>query len=371
MALKLGELLLKEKIITPEQLDEALKNQVVYGIRLGSSLVEMGYVDQEALCQLLSTKLCVPCVGKKELGSVSRELIRNFPRHLVETHHVIPIKLEGNRLSLAMTDPTDFRAIEEVGFVTGHIVQPFIAPDVQISTALAKYYRIISGQTRYQMVAEQRRKSGASEPPKPATITMPTLTKTGELLNVTIPAEFEGFANLPDDAFPTQADDMGRYTVDRLSMDFAAASSRDDVANVFINYLGREFAGGALFIVRGNSAVGWRAVKSGERVAGFSELSLLLSKPSVLRDVVESLDFSMGTLVNTFENRVILKSMNLASGTSLLVLPVVMLKKVVAVVLVTADMDALGRRLAELQKLVRKASLAFEMLIIKNKILMT
>ena len=79
----------------------------------------------------------------------------------------------------------------------------------------------------------------------------------------------------------------------------------------------------------------------------------------------------MVILANTHENRQILKRLGISPEKSLLVLPVIMLNKVVAVVLVTADMDDLGRRLAELQRLVRKASLAFEMLIIKNKILMT
>ena len=374
MALKLGELLLKEKMVTPGQLEEALKCHVVYGIRLGSSLVEMGYVDEDALAQLLSRKLGVPCVGRKELAAVPKDLIRDFPRSLVEAHHVVPLKLEGNRLSLAMTDPTDYKAIEEIGFITGHVVRPYIAPDFQISWALATYYRLSSGQMRYQLVADQHRKNGASEPAKPATITMPAFTETGELLNVTIPAEFEGFAHLhgdePDDPCrPT--DGVSRYTVDRLSIDFAAARTRDDVANVFINYLGQEFASGAMFIVRGNSAIGWRGVSGGERVTGFADLSLLLSKPSVLRDVIESRTFSMGTLVGTPENQQILKVLNIRPETSLLVLPVVMMNKVVAVVLVTADMEALGHRLNELQMLVRKASLAFEMLIIKNKILMT
>ncbi len=374
MALKLGELLLNEKMVTPGQLEEALKNQVIYGIRLGSSLVEMGYVDENALAQLLSKKLGVPCVSHKELAGVPKDLIYAFPRDLVETHHVVPIKLEGNRLSLAMTDPTDFKAIEEIGFATGHVVLPYIAPDVQISWALDYYYQLSSGQVRYQMVAEQRRRTVATETVKSATITMPAFTETGELLNVTIPAEFEGFANLPgdgqDDLF-LSPETLGKYTVDRLSLDFAAARTRDDVANVFINYLGQEFTAGALFIVRGNSAVGWRGVSNGERVTGFADLNLLLSKPSVLRDVVESRSFSMGTLISTHENREILKILNLRPETSLLVLPVVMLSKVVAVVLVTADMESLGRRLAELQKLVRKASLAFEMLILKNKILIT
>ncbi len=374
MALKLGELLLKEKMVTPGQLEEALKNQVVYGIRLGSSLVEMGYVDEDDLARLLSSKLGVPCVGRKELAAVSKGLIRDFPRRLVETHHVVPLKLEGNRLSLAMSDPTDFKAIEEIGFVTGYVVQPFIAPDVEISWALAKHYRLVSAQIRYQMVAEQSRKTGASQPDKPATITMPGFSETGELLNVTIPLEFEGFAHLPGDDLEDMyqpPEEGGRYTVDRLSLDFAAARSRDDVANVFINYLGQEFSTGALFIVRNNRAVGWRGVSAGERVAGFADLNILLSKPSVVRDVVESRNLSMGSLIHTPENRQILKVLNIRPETSLLVLPLVMLNKVVAVVLVTADMDALGRRLVDLQKLVRKASLAFEMLIIKNKILMT
>jgi hypothetical protein len=273
-----------------------------------------------------------------------------------------------------MTDPTDFQAIEEIGFVTGFIVQPFIAADVHISRALAKHYQISLGQVRYQQVADQRRKGGNEDAEKPATITMPTFTETGELLNVTIPAEFAGFASLhgdePDDMYML-SENVSKYTVDRVSLDFAGARTREDVANVFIKYLGQEFTAAALFIVRGNAAIGWRGISNGERIAGFSDLNLLLSKPSVIRDVVESRNLSMGSLVHTHENRQILKILYIRPETSLLVLPVVMINKVVAVVAVTADMDSLGHRLAELQKLVRKASLAFEMLIIKNKILMT
>ena len=374
MTLKLGELLLKEKMITLEQLDEALKSQVFYGIKLGSSLIEMGYVNELALAKLLSEKLGVPCVGRKELTSIPQELIQKFPRQIIERFHVMPFKLEGKRLCVAMSDPTDFKAIEEIGFATGQRVQTFIAADVHISRAHAKYFNISSGEFRYQQVADQRRKNDEAEVVQKATVTIPTFTETGELLNVTIPAEFEGFATLPGDD-PAWYDDSltgeVKYTVDRLSLDFAAARSRDDVANVFIKYLGQEFTTGALFIVRGTSAVGWRATTAGERISGFTDFSLLLSKPSVVRDVVDSRSFAMGQLISTPENRSIIKVLTVTSETSLLVLPIIMLHKVVAVVMVSADMDALGHRLADLQKLVRKASLAFEMLIIQNKILMT
>jgi hypothetical protein len=374
MALKLGELLLKEKMITPDQLDEGLKNQMIYGIRLGSSLIEMGYVDEHALANLLSKKLGVLCVDSKELASIPKEVIQKFPRDLVEKFHVVPFKLEGNRLSLAMSDPTDFTAIEEIGFITGYVVQPFIAPDVYISRALSSYYRVSLREVCYQQVADLWKKKRVSKPAEPVTISIPTFSETGELLNVTIPAEFEGFANMLDDEPEDMyllSENVDKYTVDRLSLDFAAARSRDDVANVFINYLGQEFTTGALFIVRGNAAVGWRGVSGNEKIAGFGDVSVLLSKPSVLRDIIETRNYSMGALINTPENGQILKALHIRPETPLLVLPVIMLNKVVAAVLVSADMDSLGRRLVELQKLIRKASLAFEMLIIKNKILMT
>lgn len=371
MALRLGELLLQERMITPEQLEEGLKNQVVYGIRLGSSLVEMGCVDADALAQLLSRKLAVPFVSKQELTAIPKELISAFPRALVERFRVVPFRQEGNRLGLAMVDPTDLKAIEEISFITGHIVQPFIAPDVHISRALAKYYHISSAEMRYQMVADKHRIQELHANAEPATITISGYAESGELLQMTIPAEFEGFASLPELDEACAAGDVNRYTVDRLSLDFAAARSRDDVANVFITYLGQEFTTGALFIIRSNAAFGWCAVSHNERIEKFTNLMIMLSKPSVLRDVLESRTFAMGTLISTPENRQLLSILKVRADTPLLVVPVIMLNKVVAVMAVSAEMDSLSRRLNELQKLVRKASLAFEMLIIRNKILVT
>lgn len=384
MALKLGDLLLNEKIITPEQLEEALKIQVIFGNRLGSILVQMGYVDAEALAKLLSRKLDVPCVTKRELVAVLPDLIDSFPLNLVERYRVVPFRLQGNRLSVAMTDPTDLKALEEISFVTGYIVQPFIAPDVYISRALAKYYRFNTGDIRYKILAEKHRpidrpvqqpieqKQELKLTQEPAaTITMPGYNEAGELLQMTIPAEFEGFGALPDFGETTAFDSRSRYTVDSLSLDFADARSRDDVANVFITYLGQEFVTGALLIVRGNVATGWCAISNGEQIASFKDVSVLLSKPSILREVLDTKTFVMGSLVATAENRQLLAILKVSPDKPLLAIPLIMLNKVVAVVIVSAEMDSLSRRLNELQKLVRKASLAFEMLIIRNKILVT
>ena len=377
MAIKLGELLLNEKLITPEQLDEALKSQMIFGIKLGSSLIELGFITDEQLCRFLSRKLGVPAVSPRAMSSVSPEVLALVPAELAQKYRVVPIRADGKKLALAMEDPTDFKAIDEVAFVTGYVVLPHIVPDIRITSALSKYYQI-RGDFRYLKLegelANKRRNSPVVEAVKKAEkIEIEMMSDSGELLNVEIPLEFEGFANLPanNDGYETAMDGVERYSVDRLSIEFASAHNRDKIASVFIKYLGQEFRVGALFIIRNNMAVGWRGVAGGKRLEELENLSISLSKPSVIGDVLETSQFSMGMLVQTPENSNLLKALKVAPDTPLLVLPIVMLKKVVAVVVVSAEMDALGKRLLELQKLVYKASLAFEMLIIKNKILMT
>lgn len=377
MAIKLGEMLLKEKLISPEQLDEALKNQTLFGIKLGSSLIELGYITDEQLCTFLSKKLGVPYAPPRALTTIPAEVLALVSADIAQKNRVIPIKLDGRRLALAMADPTDFKAIDEVSFVSGCVVVPHIAPDVRITAALSMLYQI-RGDIRYLRLAGEVANKRVLAPRRDAekkaeTIEMPMMSDSGELLNIEIPLEFEGFANLPglEDEQDELFDGVERYSVDRLSLEFASAKNRDQIANVFIKYLGQEFRVGALFIIRNNMAAGWRGIAAEKRLEELENLSILLSKPSVLRDILETRQFAMGSLIQTPENVQLLKALGVGSGTPLLVLPVVMLNKVVAAVVVSADMDALGKRLLELQKLVYKASLAFEMLIIKNKILMT
>jgi hypothetical protein len=377
MAIKLGELLLNEKLITPEQLDDALKNQTIFGIKLGSALIELGFISDEQLCRFLSRKLGVPAVSPRIMATIPPSVLSLVPAELAGKYRVVPIRADGKKLALAMADPTDFKAIEEVAFVSGCVILPHIVPDVRLTAALSKYYQI-RGDIRYIKIegelANRRRNAPVEDTVKKAEkIEIPMMSDSGELLNIEIPLEFEGFANLPgheEEPFP-EPDGVERYTVDRLSMEFASARNRDQIANVFIKYLGQEFTVGALFIIRNNMAVGWRGIARGRRIDELENLSILLGKPSVMRDILETRQFALGTLVQTPENARLLKTLGAGSTTPLLVLPVVMLNKVVAAVAVSADMDALGKRLQELQKLVYKASLAFEMLIIKNKILMT
>ena len=370
---KLGQVLLKENIITAEQLNDVLKQQVIYGTRIGSSLIEMGYVDEASLAHLLSVKLGVPVAGQKELLSVSKELIRTFSADLILKYHVMPFRLERNRLSLAMTDPTDLQAIDEIAFITGYLVQPYIALDVNISKAQAKYFQINSGERRYQLMSKLKLLSAEANPLKdenePATVVKEQVVHSVQIA----PSPFEDFASLNCDEPVIECTDFEQFercTLEDVLKEFTGASSRDAVADALVRYLSQEFSACAMFIVRGTIAVGWRGAVNGAKIAGLAELSLLLGKPSVVQDIVDSRDSAVGPLANTAVNRQILEVLGIGSETAMIVQPVLMLNKVVAVIMVPAEMEVLVQRLDEVRLLSRKASLAFEMLIIKTKILM-
>ncbi len=377
MAIKLGELLLNEKLITPAQLDEALKNQTIFGIKLGSALIELGFISDEQLCTLLSQKLGVSAVPQRALSWISPEVLALVPTELAAKYRVLPLRLEGKKLALAMADPTDFKAIDEVAFVTSCVVIPYIAPEVRIAAALSKHYNIRRDDRFLRIEVEldnQRRAVSPARTDKNAEIIENPMAKiTEELLNINIPRESDVFASLPgtEQEPASPVDTADRYTVDQLSLEFASATNRDQVANVFITYLGQEFRVGALFIIRNDTAVGWRGIADGKRLTELENMAIPLSRFSVMKNVIETRLYSMSRLMERPENTQLLDVLGVDYDTPLLVLPIVMMNKVVAEVIVSADKEALGARLQELQKLVYKASLAFEMLIIKNKILMT
>ena len=360
---KLGEVLLNEKIITEEQLDAVLKQQAIYGTRIGSTLLEMGYVNEETRTHLLSVKVGVPVAGPKELLSVSNKLVSVFSGELAIKYHVMPLKLERNRLSLAMTDPTDLIAMDEISFITGYVLQPYIALDLNISKALAKYYGYDNAESRYQLMTSLKEMSAAGSPVKPSKVALPE-RNTGRQ-----PEAVSSSNACVDVAQDSHAKQVAVCTFDKVLQELAAASSREAVGDSLVKYLGQEFGACGLFIVKGTAAVAWRGAQAGKQMDGLAEFSLPLSKPSVIQDVAESKDSVIGALTNTAVNSQILHTLGLNAEAALIVQPIIMLNKTVAVIIVSGEMDILKQRLEELRKLSRKAALAFEMLIIKSKIL--
>jgi type IV pilus assembly protein PilB len=143
MAVRLGELLLRERRVTPTQLQEALTYQRTNGGRLGSSLVKLGFLTEDDISKLLSRQYGVPAVDLKAV-TFDQTLLRLIPAETAAKYNVIPVSKTGNTLTLAMTDPTNVFAMDDIKFRTGLNVEPVIGAETAISEAVNHYYGSVS-----------------------------------------------------------------------------------------------------------------------------------------------------------------------------------------------------------------------------------
>ena len=139
MAVRLGELLLREKCVTPAQLQEGLNYQRAHGGRLGASLVKLGILSDEDITTVLSRQYGVPAVDLKDF-ELDSTIVRLIPGETASKYNVIPIARTGTTLTLAMTDPTNVFAMDDIKFRTGLHVEPVVASDTAIRDAIALHF---------------------------------------------------------------------------------------------------------------------------------------------------------------------------------------------------------------------------------------
>jgi type IV pilus assembly protein PilB len=139
MSAKLGEILVRENLITPQQLREALEYQRAHGGRLGSNLVRLGYVSDDVVTAVLSRQYGVPSINL-DLFQIEKEVIKLISGDVALKYTVLPISKVGATLTLAMADPTNVFAMDDIKFMTGLNVEPVIASETSIQTAVARYY---------------------------------------------------------------------------------------------------------------------------------------------------------------------------------------------------------------------------------------
>ena len=139
MAIRLGELLLREKRVTPAQLQEALNHQRANGGRLGSTLVKLGILRDEDITSTLSRQYGVPSINLAEFD-LDPTVVRLIPVETASKYNVIPVGRNGTTLTLAMTDPTNVFAMDDIKFMTGLHVDPVVASEVAIREAIARHF---------------------------------------------------------------------------------------------------------------------------------------------------------------------------------------------------------------------------------------
>jgi len=139
MAVKLGEMLIKAGLLTAQRLQEALDYQKASGGKLGLNLVKLGYVKEEDLTQVLSQQYGVPAMHLAKVD-IDDSVVKLIPSEVAQKYLIMPVGRTGSTLTLAMVDPTNVFAMDDIKFMTGYNVEPVVASEVSIKEAIDRYY---------------------------------------------------------------------------------------------------------------------------------------------------------------------------------------------------------------------------------------
>ncbi|MBN2056991.1 hypothetical protein JW905_18840 [bacterium] len=154
MMMKLGEMMMLDEVITQDELDKALERQKVMGGRIGTNLLELGYVTENQVVQYLARQRNVPPMPPGVLDFVSDKVIATIPLQIAQDSKVIPFKRERNQLHVAMADPLDLAAIDALGFIAGSTIKIYITAEARIIYSLQKYYKV-NPKFRYQQLIKK------------------------------------------------------------------------------------------------------------------------------------------------------------------------------------------------------------------------
>jgi hypothetical protein len=387
MAITLLDMLLNAGLITRVQFDDALKNRVIFGGKIGTSLIELGYISEEELAHFLGDKLAVPYVPPSQLLTVPQHIIDLLPRELALKYGVIPLKLEKKRLSLVMSDPADLKAIDEIGFITGFIIRPLITPEVRLVQALSKYYQA-SMPPRYRHIIEMiEAENQLATPTPPQQPSAPIMEQEPLEIEIDIAEPLlPSRQGLPDTMRPVPeqeeeleeleiveevawAEKLRHFEPDTVSKGLAYAENSEEIADLIITELGSKLKRVALFRIKNHMAICWKGVDQEMAIYDVDQVRLPLDEPSALKTVTESASFYLGPLQETPINHLLNDALGGGHPQTVLAMPLIVSGRVVNILYAEGYGD-MSSMVPELQKLLTKAALAFEMLIFRDKILM-
>lgn len=140
MAIKIGQLLLQANIVTEDQIKEAITLQKKEGGRLGTNLIKLGYITEEKLVNFLSKQFNVPAINLIDY-KIDPSVLKLIPLEIARKYLIIPVARVGATLTIAMMDPTNVFAIDDVKFMTGYNVEVVVAGESAILNAIATYYK--------------------------------------------------------------------------------------------------------------------------------------------------------------------------------------------------------------------------------------
>jgi len=319
--MKLGEAMVKGSLITRDQLKQALERQVIFGGRIGTNILELGFITEADMISFLSTYLKVPAVKTSDLNDIDAEVIASISSELAEKYKVLPFKKDRNRLHVVMLDPREIASIDEMRFLTGHDIIAYIITDLRMYYCLEKYYGI-KRDLRYISVFGKDESAAEKKP---------------------------GDAN---------------EQVLKVKEQFAGVRDREEVIGILLNETKSQASRAAVFLVKGNVINGWKS-----RNMPIDRFEVSVDGLSIFSEVLNRKSYYRGPLLKIPGNEPLIERLN-GTPQDCCMIPIHIRDKIVGLLYVdngkTAVLDA---GLGYINSLVVMAAISFELVILRKKLI--
>lgn len=208
----LGDKLVEHKIITSEQLDIGLKEQMKGAGALGETLVKLGFANEADILPVVARQMGIPYVKIKET-KIPPEVVEKIPAKVAHHYKILPIKVKGNSITVAMSDPMDIHSVDDIKLLLGCSVEPVLAGPKDIEDGLKQYYGV-GAETVEQMIAEEG--GPKLEVPEVATEDIEKLAEDASIIRFVNQVLLEGYRDRATDIHiePFEDELRIRYRID-------------------------------------------------------------------------------------------------------------------------------------------------------------
>jgi hypothetical protein len=439
---KLGDWLVAKHKIDREQLNRALQDQQFFGERLGTSLIKLGFVSEDTLGEYLADISGSQYAPPHRLENIPPKVISAVPARLAARYRIVPIAIRNRKLQLAMRDPKDLITLDEITFLTGLTIEPFVATEFRIVRAIEGYYGIKLGTKAIPVSGESRSQAGPEAPsrpdPEPESLQsdigldglpmdadstdleqpfvqnqaappprerepeepLPASLEEWRMAQEQIPKEFpqappptsetrpmapissapagsppgEPTASVRTPA-PARAASIAYHpavhTMELISARLRASETRDEVFDAILDFAGARFHRAALFVVQQDRVLGWSGRGPGISPLRIRNVTVPLDKPSLFVFFRSGGDYYYGPVPDLPANARLFLDLGFPPPARVLLVPLTIKDR--PSVILYADKGSESSRapeIGEFRRLLQKSSLALEVLILRNKIMM-
>jgi hypothetical protein len=376
---RVAEHLLEHGWITSAQVDEAQRTQSFFGGRIDSHLLRLGYVSEPVLGEALTEIAGVPFASWEHLRTAPASALEAIPVRLVERFRVCPFRLDQGRLRVATTNPRDATALREIQAAIGHEIEPWVTTEPRLYQALERHYRLrFEGTRGIRLAADTvrpapRARTEAETAPDPVP-KEPELGLDGRPMDAQF--EIDDFVRRPagwtangDATGAKAAPDPAAVSLHALDESLAGARDRDEIAEALFAFAGSRSSRSGLFAVGRD---GIRGVAGRGRAFATDRLRSVIvpvGQGTVFDTALKSRDFYFGVVPALPANRDLYTALGGRLPATVMLLPIVVKERTIALFYLDGDDGPLlAPDIPLMRRVAVKAGLAFEMLLLRNKL---